>query len=102
MLTKEQITEIYESSLEDSPSAGLDVREANNSIRDALDAYCSAIQYETFLWAYELGYNAGRGITEKMQDHITETLSKLDERYIRNVMVYADTLYKIQEEENHE
>lgn len=60
MLTQEQITEIYENSLEDQPSAGLDVREANGGLHDALEAYFSALQYETFLWAYELGYNAGR------------------------------------------
>lgn len=40
--------------------------------------------------------------TEKMQERIVETLSKLNEGYIRKVMVYADTLYEIQEEKNHE
>ena len=60
MLTKEQITEIYEASLEDWPYAGNDVRESQKGCRDALNSYITAIQYETFLHAYALGYEAGR------------------------------------------
>lgn len=56
----EQITAIYERELENQPSAGLDVIEANRSIERALDNYCAALNYEAFLWAFELGYNAGR------------------------------------------
>jgi len=61
MLTRDQITAIYEEACENQPSAGQDVREADQGIRDALDAYCSALQYETFLWAYALGFEAGKG-----------------------------------------
>ena len=60
MLTRDQITAIYEESIENQPPAGQDVIQADKDIRHALDAYCSALQYETFLWAYELGYQAGR------------------------------------------
>ena len=60
MLTKEQLTVIYEREMENQPSAGLDVTTANKNIRDALDDYCAALTYEAFLWAYALGYEAGR------------------------------------------
>ena len=60
MLTPEQIVAAYEAAQENQPAAGLDVTEADKDVNRALDAYCSALQYETFLWAYELGYNAGR------------------------------------------
>lgn len=62
MLTRDQLTAIYEQAVDKQPSAGEDVREADQSIRDALDSYCSALQYETFLWAYELGYQAGKEV----------------------------------------
>ena len=60
MLTRDQITEAYEKAIaaDDRPAAGLDVTEADKDISRALDAYCTALQYETFLWAYELGYKA--------------------------------------------
>lgn len=35
MLTKEQLTAIYEREMENQPSAGLDVTTANKNIRDA-------------------------------------------------------------------
>lgn len=62
MLTRDQITAAYEKAVadDDRPSAGLDVTEADKDVSRALDAYCSALQYETFLWAYELGFNAGK------------------------------------------
>lgn len=60
MLTKEQLTAIYEREMENQPSAGLDVTTANKNIRDALDDYCAALNYEAFLWAYALGYEAGK------------------------------------------
>lgn len=60
MLTTEQLTAIYEREMENQPSAGLDVTTANKNIRDALDDYCAALTYEAFLWAYALGYEAGR------------------------------------------
>ena len=60
MLTEKQLTDIYEREMENQPSAGLDVTTANKNIRDALDDYCAALTYEAFLWAYALGYEAGR------------------------------------------
>lgn len=60
MLTPDQITAIYEKASENQPSAGLDVTEANKAVSRALDDYCSALQYETFLWAYALGYEHGQ------------------------------------------
>lgn len=60
MLTREQITEIYENSMEDQPRAGQDVREAHSDFNSAVDNYITALQYETFLWAYELGYKHGK------------------------------------------
>lgn len=59
MLTRDQITAIYEESIENQPPAGQDVTEADRDINRALDSYCDALQYETFLWAYELGFKAG-------------------------------------------
>lgn len=63
MLTRDQITEAYEKAIADDecPSACPDVTEADKDISRALDAYCEALQYETFLWAYELGFEAGKG-----------------------------------------
>lgn len=60
MLTTEQLTAIYEREMENQPSAGLDVTTANENIRDALDDYRAALTYEIFLWAYTLGYKAGK------------------------------------------
>ncbi len=60
MLTTEQLTAIYEREMENQPSAGLDVTTANENIRDALDDYRAALTYEIFLWAYTLGYEAGK------------------------------------------
>lgn len=59
-MTRDQIVDIYEREIENQPAAGLDVTEANKSIDRAFDNYCTALQYETFLWAYELGYKAGQ------------------------------------------
>lgn len=64
MLTKEQLTDIYEREMENQPSAGLDVLNAKRSFHAALDEYCAALDYEAFLWAYALGYEAGK--KEKM------------------------------------
>ena len=60
MLTTKQLTAIYERELENAPSAGLDVMNAKRSFHAALDEYCAALNYEAFLWAYALGYEAGR------------------------------------------
>lgn len=60
MLTKEQLTAIYEREMENQPSAGLDVINAKKKIHAALDEYCAALNYEDFLWAYALGYEAGK------------------------------------------
>lgn len=60
MLTTEQLTAIYEREMENQPSAGLDVINAKKKIHAALDEYCAALNYEDFLWAYALGYEAGK------------------------------------------
>lgn len=60
MLTKEQLTAIYEREMENQPSAGSDVLNAKRSFHAALDEYCAALDYEAFLWAYALGYEAGK------------------------------------------
>ena len=46
MLTKEQLTAIYEREMENQPSAGLDVLNAKRSFHAALDEYCAALDYE--------------------------------------------------------
>ena len=60
MLTTEQLTAIYEREMENQPSAGLDVLNTKRSFHAALDEYCAALNYEAFLWAYALGYEAGK------------------------------------------
>ena len=60
MLTEKQLTDIDERELENAPSAGSDVLNAKRSFHAALDEYCAALNYEAFLWAYALGYEAGR------------------------------------------
>ena len=60
MLTTEQIAEIFEKEFENMPSAGQDTTNALRHINEALDDYCAALTYEAFLWAYALGYEAGK------------------------------------------
>ena len=60
MLTRGQIIAAYEAAQEKQPQAGQDVREADKDVSRALDNYCSALQFETFLWAYALGYQHGQ------------------------------------------
>ena len=60
MLTKEQLTAIYEREIENQPSAGSDVLNAKRNFHAALDEYCAALDYEAFLWADALGYEAGK------------------------------------------
>lgn len=62
MLTKEKLTEIFEQVADTMPQAGKDVTEANEIINRALDGYCSALTFETFLWAYALGYEHGKAV----------------------------------------
>lgn len=65
MLTIERLTEAYEAALEDNaPSAGADVQEASESFEDAVMAYITAVQYEAFCWAYQIGYKAGKEAAE--------------------------------------
>ena len=59
MLTEKQLTDIYERELENAPS-GSDVLNAKRNFHAALDEYCAALNYEAFLWAYALGYEAGK------------------------------------------
>lgn len=60
MLTTDQLISIYEQEMKKQPPEGLDVTSANANIRDALDDYRVALTYEIFLWAYALGYEAGK------------------------------------------
>ena len=61
MLTQDQIIAAYEHAIaNDEHTAGQDVREAEDTLEDAPMSYVTALQYETFLWAYELGFKAGR------------------------------------------
>lgn len=60
MLTRDQIIAIYDKAIEDQPRAGQDVREANSALDDAIMAHTIAVQFETFLWAYALGYQHGQ------------------------------------------
>ena len=60
MLTEKQLTDIYERELENAPSAGSDVLNAKRNFHAALDEYCAALNNEAFLWAYALGYEAGK------------------------------------------
>lgn len=90
MLTRDQITAIYEEACENQPPAGQDVTEADKDIRRALDAYCDALQYETFLWAYELGYQAGQAAPERQEniqtiDFINRMLRGFDARRLNLV-----------------
>lgn len=78
MLTQDQIAAIYEKAIDNQPAAGLDVTEADKDVSRALDAYCSALQYETFLWAYELGYKAGR-TADQMPGEDDPTMQEQDE-----------------------
>lgn len=63
MLTREQINAIYETAImNDERYASQEVREADDAHENALMAYITAIQKDTFMWAYELGYKAGKEV----------------------------------------
>lgn len=66
MLTMDQVTAAYEAATsgEGAPSAGYDVRMADAALDDALMAYITAVQYEAFCWAYQIGYKAGKEAAE--------------------------------------
>lgn len=66
MLTMEQLTAAYEAAIssDDAPRAGNDVREAEGLFEDAVTAYITAVQYEAFCWAYQIGYKAGKEAAE--------------------------------------
>lgn len=109
MLTREHITAVYEEVMDKQPPAGREVMEADDDIQTALDAYCCAIRYETFLWAYELGYEAGKASTEstpdglenaKMIAQIVNTLQQLDPVRLHMLKVHADVLLRLAEEEH--
>lgn len=59
-MTREQAIALYEDVMETMPQAGEKVRDACEALNDAYEAYCSEVEYETFAWAYELGYKAGK------------------------------------------
>lgn len=62
MLTRDQLIEAYEKAIaeEAQPQAGDDVRSADDALNDAIMNYVTAIQFETFLWAYDLGFKHGK------------------------------------------
>ena len=111
MLTRELITSIYEDAMDKQPPAGRDVMNADDDIQTALDAYCCAIRYETFLWANEMGYKAGSASTgeltagggntklEKATAHTISVLQRLSPQRVRLMTSYADVLLKFEMEE---
>lgn len=61
MLTREQIKSIYEKALmDDNHYASEEVQSADDKLDSALMDYITAIQEDTFCWAYELGFKAGQ------------------------------------------
>lgn len=61
MLTRDQIKSIYEKALmDDNHYASEEVQSADDKLDSALMEYITAIQEETFCWAYELGFKAGQ------------------------------------------
>ena len=61
MLTREQIKSIYEKALmDDNHYASEEVQSADDRLDSALMDYITAIQEDTFCWAYELGFKAGQ------------------------------------------
>lgn len=61
MLTREQIKSIYEKALmDDNHYASEEVQSADDKHDSALMEYITAIQEDTFCWAYELGFKAGQ------------------------------------------
>lgn len=61
MLTREQLDVIYEKAImNDDHYASQEVKDADSAHDDALMAYIVAIQKDTFIWAYELGFKAGQ------------------------------------------
>jgi hypothetical protein len=64
MLTREQLKSIYEKALaDDNHYASTDVQSADDKLSSALMDYITAIQEDTFCWAYEMGFKAGREVS---------------------------------------
>lgn len=63
MLTREQLKSIYEKAImSDDRTASEEVQSADDRLESALMDYITAIQEDTFCWAYELGFNAGKEV----------------------------------------
>lgn len=61
MLTREQLKSIYDKALaEDNHPASDEVHTADDALNNAIMDYVIAIQEDTFCWAYELGFKAGK------------------------------------------
>lgn len=65
MLTREQLKSIYEKALaEGNHPASDEVQTADGALNNAITDYVIAIQEDTFCWAYELGFKAGKEATK--------------------------------------
>ncbi len=62
-MSKEQILKIYAAEMENQPDAPEKLRNAYAVLHDALEDYTCEIEEYMFLWAYPLGYEAGRQAT---------------------------------------
>ena len=59
-MSKEQILKIYAVEMENQPAAPEKLKNAYAVLHDALEDYICEIKEYMFLWAYPLGYEAGR------------------------------------------
>ena len=63
MLTREQLKSIYEKAImTDDRTASEEVQSADDKLDSALMDYITAIQEDTFCWAYALGFKAGQEV----------------------------------------
>lgn len=61
MLTRKQLKSIYEKAImNDDHYASEEVQTADDKLDSALMDYITAIQEDTFCWAYALGFKAGQ------------------------------------------
>lgn len=59
-MSLEQIKKIYAAEIENQPDAPEKLKNAYAVLHDALEDYICEIEEYMFLWAYPLGYEAGR------------------------------------------
>lgn len=69
MFTRDKLKSIFEKALaDDNHYASEEVQTADDKLGSALMDYITAIQEDTFCWAYALGYKAGRSSDPAEQD----------------------------------